>query len=99
MFEPLAPDRRDAAKPIGGAGPRFARSHHRHTVAAARDGIGNGEQCNFGAAIVAMKTRQGEKQLHLCKSPVRRNFNHAQATVIPPTRSPSPHSTTTHLTD
>src|SRR3546814_16591242 len=87
MFEPFAPDRRDAAKLVGGGGPRFARPHHRHTVAAARNGIGNREQGDFGAAVVAMKTRQGEKQLHLRNSPVRRMFSHAQAAVIPPSRS------------
>src|SRR3546814_292760 len=97
MFEPFAPDRRDAAKLVGGGGPRFARPHHRHTVAAARNGIGNREQGDFGAAVVAMKTRQGEKQLHLRNSPVRRMFSHAQAAVIPPSSSHSQPMTSSPL--
>src|SRR3546814_18020349 len=90
MFEPFAPDRRDAAKLVGGGGPRFARPHHRHTVAAARNGIGNRKQGAFGPPVVAMKTRQGEKQTHLRNSPVRRIFSHSHAASIPHNRTQTP---------
>src|SRR3546814_19899589 len=68
MFEPFAPDRRDAAKLVGGGGPRFARPHPRPTVAAPRHGTGNRTQGELRPAGAQGKPRQGEQH------PTYRNY-------------------------
>src|SRR3546814_13926371 len=75
MFEPFAPDRRDAAQLVSGVGPRSARPN-RPTVDAARKGIGNREQRSVGAAAVGTKTRPGEKPPQYRHSPLHRMFPH-----------------------